>query len=222
MIAIENIEAFGIESAIRGMRNPMNSWERSDSKWVVDGNRIDFKIGSNDMDLATRLIKAGGCDRKFLRMIHIQADINAPRYWWPEWDQYKVATVTNSCSTMHKLGSRPLTIEDFSIDSEVVLSSTVQLDFGEFLKNYNKLIALWKKTENPTEKKEYWRLMIEWLPQSFMQKRTVDFNYETALAMYFQRRNHKLSEWHVVCDAIKSLPYMEDFIKALESKNGGN
>lgn len=212
----------GFMGAMRGMRNPMDSWSRSDSlfQYVNHPEKLKVKLGENDLDLASRLIKAGSCDRKFLRMIHIQCDVIAPMYWWKEFDTYKVGTVANSCSTMHKLGSRPLTIEDFSIDSEVLMTPIVQMDFGAFLVKYNRLISLWKKTESPEEKKEYWRLMIQWLPQSFMQRRTLDFNYETALAIIKQRKNHKLSEWHDFCDMLLELPYMKEFVSAMENKNG--
>ena len=205
MIEIRKPETFGWEGAIRGMRNPMNSWKRSDSKWSEIF--IGFELGENDLDLCAKLISAGPEHRKFLRMIRVQMDITAPLYWWKEFDTYKVGTVANSCSTMHRIHAKEFSLEDFSTehltDESIEMLEKVILwlngDRREFIRTKNKL---------------YWWQMIQLLPSSYNQKRTVDLNYETLMVIYKQRKNHKLDEWRTFCEAIKCLPYMEDFLFA--------
>lgn len=223
MIKFENIEVMGWEAAIRGMRNPMNSWENSDSGICFDTvachtcranrnhckSRIEnkeFVIGYNDMNLVTRLRKAGTDHRKFMRMIAVYVDITAPLYWWKEFDTYKVGTVANSCSTMHKIAEKEFTIEDFSCEHLenswlVHLKGTIKL-LNEARDTYH-----WCNTD---AKKEWWWQMIQLLPSSYNQKRTVMLNYEVLANIYKSRNNHKLDEWSVgFMDWIKSLPYSE-------------
>ena len=231
MIKLENYEVVGWEHAIRGMRNPMNSWEKSDSelhhgyvyrdecneRWESNGHL--FEIGPNDLDLMMRLRNAGTDHRKFMRMITVYVDITAPLYWWKEFDTYKIGTVANSCSTMHKIHEKEFTFEDFSrehlyagddIDG-MYYSTTAEEEFTsndvlkvviEALNNYRKQYLIAK------DKKDWWQ-MIQLLPSSYNQKRTVMLNYEVLANIYKSRRNHKLDEWHALCDWIKSLPCSE-------------
>lgn len=226
---IEHIEVYGWRAAIRGMRNPMNSWNRSDSQfWPSEFFKDSEKrwpgvltpevpfVGPNDLKLAKKLIAGGTEHRKFLRQIQISFDITVPRYVWTEFDTYKVATVRNSCSTMHKLGSKDLEASDFQ-DGEVLSSTLKELNgAGRAFRN---------KTEFTTQGyiilKGYdiVRYMKKILPEGFLQKATFTMNYETALSMYFQRRNHRLPEWRAdkpgsICSFIASLPYMKEFIEA--------
>ena len=227
MLKIENIEVLGWEAAIRGARNPMNSWKKSDSVFIdeegdwytisgdsgpfknVDGFSTDGEqvyIGPNDLDLITRLRNAGTDHRKFMRMITVYLDITAPLYWWKEFDTYKVGTVANSCSTMHKIHAKEFTLEDFSHEhllptAKKNLESTIDILNG-YRDQYN-------VDTNPEVKKEYWWQMIQLLPSSYNQRRTVMLNYEVLANMYKSRRNHKLDEWHTFCDWIESLPYSE-------------
>lgn len=236
MLKIENYEVLGWEHAIRGMRNPKNSWAKSDSTFkevaeidILDENgrprkqRIFFdalNIGPNDMDLMMRLRNGGSDDRKFMRMIVVYLDIEAPLYWWKEFDTYKVGTVANSCSTMHKIHSRDLTEEDFSTE-HLTSNSRTQLNCIIRLLNDNRKIhENWKETnadfKNKVElysKKDPWWQMIQMLPTSYNQKRTVMLNYEVLTNMYHARKTHKLDEWHTFCDWIKELPYSELIIK---------
>ena len=219
MIKFENTEVMGWEAAIRGMRNPMNSWEKSDSGWSPDwpidnyifvntdnDNYLELAIGPNDQKLMTALRNAGTDHRKFMRMITVYVDITAPLYWWKEFDTYKVGTVANSCSTMHKIAEREFTIEDFSCehleDSWLVhLKETIKL-LNEARDAYH-----WCNTDT---KKEWWWQMIQLLPSSYNQKRTVMLNYEVLANIYKSRNNHKLDEWSVgFMDWIKRLPYSE-------------
>lgn len=202
MIEIKRIRTFGWEGAIRGMRNPMNSWEKSDSNF--EGQIL---IGEEDLKLACNLIKAGSSDRKFLRMIHVQLDITAPLYWWKECDTYKIATVSNSCSTMHKIHSRDLTLDDFSTDKLTEENKKLIENIISAI-NFNRISF--------TKDKDMWYQMIQLLPSSYNQTRTLDLNYETLLNIYFQRRHHKLDEWKVLCNEIEKLPYMKNFIKSAE------
>ena len=232
MLKIENTEVVGWEAAIRGMRNPMNSWEKSDSKWysigiptsnpaAINDKNLSQKycIGDNDLDLMTRLRNAGTDHRKFMRMITVYLDITAPLYWWKEFDTYKVGTVANSCSTMHKIHEKEFTLEDFSCEhlyaedeiDGMYYSTTAEEEFTstdvlkvviESLNNYRKMYLATK------DKKEWWQ-MIQLLPSSYNQKRTVMLNYEVLANIYKSRRNHKLDEWHTFCDCIESLPYSE-------------
>ena len=198
MISLSNAVVFGWHSAIMGMRNPMNSWNKSDSVFYSD---FSCKIGQNDLDLMEKLIKAGAEHRKFLRMLHVQMDIEAPLYWWKEFDTYKVGTVANSCSTMHKIAAKEFTLDDFShehltgetdglwvnADGRDFMCSA--LDFCQItcdvLNHYRELYL-------KTKDKKYWWQMIQLLPSSYNQLRTVDLNYEVLLNQYFQRKDHKL------------------------------
>ena len=236
MLKIEKTEVVGWEAAIRGMRNPMNSWEQSDSdyrpilckrcdncmsyqleKWddceqceveqqtkTHDG----FMIGPNDYDLMMRLRNAGTDHRKFMRMIEVYVDITAPLYWWKEFDTYKVGTVANSCSTMHKIHEKEFTLEDFSIEhlNDDRSAEVSNLEWFEYL-----IIHLNRDRRKfiETKDKQYWWQMIQLLPSSYNQKRTVMLNYEVLANIYKSRRNHKLDEWHTFCDWIESLPYSE-------------
>lgn len=239
MLKIENVEVMGWEAAIRGMRNPMNSWEKSDSNpcailgeitdenrlWRCSGCKNEFVgrpnctiVGENDLDLMTRLRNAGTDHRKFMRMITVYLDITAPLYWWKEFDTYKVGTVANSCSTMHKIADKEFTLEDFSCEhltirqSMYVLKETVNTlnvfrDVylnGGILRHENGNRRCFGKKD-----KEIWWQLIQLLPSSYNQRRTVMLNYEVLANIYKSRRNHKLDEWHTFCDWIESLPYSE-------------
>ena len=198
MITLEKTEVYGWEAAIRGMRNPLNSWHLSDSKF--DG---EFDIGQNDYVLMMRLILGGSSHAKYRRMINVTVDITAPLYWWKEFDTYKVGTVANSCSTMHKIHARELTIDDFS--HERMTGSSLRLLKNCILNelNYNREMFL------ETKDNQYWHSMIQLLPSSYNQKRTVQLNYEVLAGIYLDRKNHKLDEWHAFCDWIEKLPYSE-------------
>ena len=208
MIEIKNTSVMNFETAIRGARNPLNSWNRLDSCFDSEGN---FVLGPNDLDLAKRLASAGSDHRKFMRMIFVSVDLNAPLYWWKEFDTYKVGTVANSCSTMHKIHSKPLTREDFSFDKMN----------EESLKMMDSLLEYFESVRQAyleTKDKALWYNMIQLLPSSFNQMRTVTLNYENLRNMYFARRSHKLDEWHVFCDWIKSLPYAKELICGEENE----
>ena len=194
MINITNTEIFGWQAALRGARNPMNSWSLMDSH--------DDVIGERDLQLAVKLSKAGTDHRKFMRMIIVQVDINAPRYWWTEFDTYKVGTVANSCSTMHKIHSKEFTMEDFSHEHLNGRGVVVMYEIIEVLNNYREKFL-------KTNDKDYWWNMIQLLPQSYNQLRTVTLNYEVLCNMYKARKNHKLDEWREFCEWIESLPYSE-------------
>lgn len=202
MIKIERTAVMNIENAIRGARNPLNSWDKSDSFYNDEG---EYVLGENDVSLGKRLCTAGSDHRKFVRQIFVSVDITAPLYWWKEFDTYKVGTVANSCSTMHKIHSKPFELDDFSHDhmtSETEEQMKLIVDYLEVLRN--KFIE--------TKDKKYWYDMIQFLPSSYNQMRTVTMNYENLTNMYYARRNHKLDEWHTYCDWIKTLPYAEEFI----------
>ena len=206
----ENTEVWGFEHAVRGMRNPLNSWDKGDSGYIDRRFNDQFYIGKNDLDLAQRLIKAGSEHRKFLRQIFVSVDITAPLYWWKEFDTYKVGTVANSTSTMHKLADTPITLDCFELTS-VKLCEAGKRYFQE-LENmrirYNEL-----KNTDAEKSKRYWKALIQLLPESWLQKRTVTMNYENVLNMYRHRKNHKLSEWSKsFCDWVKTLPYAEELI----------
>ena len=240
MLKIENTEIVGWEAAIRGMRNPMNSWEKSDSQTCTNCNgclpgqeceryKNETFIGPNDLDLMTRLRNAGTDHRKFMRMITIYLDITAPLYWWKEFDTYKVGTVANSCSTMHKIHDKEFTLDDFSCEhlfkeddvGGMYYSATAEEEFTsmdvlkvviEALNTYRKTyIAVKADTVSDYDhtSKEYWLQMIQLLPSSYNQRRTVMLNYEVLANIYKSRRNHKLDEWHIFCDWIERLPYSE-------------
>lgn len=205
MIKIEDIEVVGWEHAIRGMRNPMNSWEKSDSGWSFNRSCTMLTIGPNDQNLMMTLRNAGTDHRKFMRMITVYLDITAPLYWWKEFDTYKVGTVANSCSTMHKIAAKEFTLDDFSHehlqkDSVAVLESVIHTlnVHREWFNN--------KVLDDP--KIDWWQ-MIQLLPSSYNQKRTVMLNYEVLANIYKSRRNHKLDEWVEFCKWIETLPYSE-------------
>lgn len=198
---IDKIEVFGWEAAIRGMRNPMNSWEKLDSKYYEGG----VEIGDNDLKLMQRLLLAGTEHYKFMRYITVYMDIDAPLYWWKEFDTYKFCE-KNSTSTMHKITSRPLTYQDFEFDFENEHRNNIINGLNSMIENY-------KKAENVTAKEENFRMIIQELPSAFKQTRTVVTNYAEIRNMYFQRKNHKLKEWkEIFLEAIKSLPYSEELI----------
>ncbi len=206
MIKIENTEVFGFEAAIRGARNPMNSWARSDSGFEeTESGETVYKLGENDKDLMTRLVKAGNEHRKFMRQIVIWTDITAPLYWWKEYDTYKVGTVANSCSTMHKLTYKPFERDDFSHDH---LSETGLEALDSLIVTLNKLRDRYLENK---DKQDWWD-MIQLLPSSYNQRRTVSLNYENALSIYRQRRGHKLDEWHVFRHWVEGLPCAEELI----------
>ena len=241
MIKIEHVETLGWEAAIRGMRNPMNSWEKSDSEWHLIGARgtnqavandkylrEKYCIGNNDINLMKRLCNSGTDHRKFMRMITVYMDITAPLYWWKEFDTYKVGTVANSCSTMHKIADKEFTLEDFSHDnlyaeddiSGMYYSTTAEEEFTstdvlkviiEALNNYRKMYLASK------DKKDWWQ-MIQLLPSSYNQRRTVMLNYEVLANMYKSRRNHKLDEWVDFCAEIERFPHSELITKKEDDK----
>ena len=203
MIKIENIDVYGWEAAIRGARNPMNSWDRMDSCY----NNGEFEIGENDYDLLRRLTIAGPEHRKWNRMVTVTMDITAPLYFFKEYDTYKVGTVANSCSTMHKIQAKKFEMSDFSV--EHLRSLRVMHEVIDELNFY-------RDKFNKDKKKEDWWEMIQLLPTSYNQKRTVHLNYEVLGTIYHQRRHHKLDEWHVFCDTIKTLPYSEFITREFE------
>ncbi len=204
MLKCERTAVMNLENALRGMRNPMNSWAKSDSHY--DGD--EYVIGEADLDLAERLAKSGTDHRKYLRMIFVSVDVTGPLYWWKEYDTYKVGTVANSTSTMHKIHSKPFGREDFSCDrmSDVALASLDQT-----------IAVLEERRLKYVETKDtaYWHDMIQLLPSSYNQMRTTTLNYETLINIYYARRNHKLPEWHVYCDWIRSLPYAAELITGI-------
>lgn len=203
MLKIENCEVTGWEAAIRGMRNPKNSWGKSDSEYLVEDEHgpTCAYIGPNDWKLMSTLRNAGTDHRKFMRMVIVYADIIAPLYWWKEYDTYKVGTVANSCSTMHKITDKEFTLDDFSHEH---LASPVQ-DFMPIINSLNTYRELYLEEKN----KLWWWQIIQLLPSSYNQKRTVMLNYEVLANMYKSRRNHKLDEWHTLCEWMENLPYSE-------------
>ena len=205
MIKIENIDVYGFEVAIRGARNPMNSWDRMDTCY----NNGEFEIGENDYKLLKNLTIAGPEHRKWNRMVTVTMDITAPLYWWKEYDTYKVGTVANSCSTMHKIQAKKFEMSDFSVEHlDRIASETFKIVINEL--NLN------RKLFNETKDKKYWWNMIQLLPTSYNQKRTVHLNYEVLGTIYHQRRHHKLDEWVEFCDIIKTLPYSEFITREFE------
>lgn len=234
MIKVENIDVWGFEHAVRGMRNPMNSWDKSDSKWEFEYIGMDdtpnagidkFVVGQNDLDLMKRLYKAGTEHRKYLRQIFVSMDITAPLYWWKEFDTYKVGTVANSCSTMHKIAAKEFELDDFSWEQ--------LLNTGCDLIEYTWQNGLFKKMVQPlqlltdfiipslnvcrekyieTKDKKYWWQMIQLLPSSYNQKRTITMNYENVISMIKQRKNHKLDEWRDFVCCLRQLPYVDEIM----------
>ena len=210
MIKLERTSVMNLENAIRGARNPMNSWDKSDSYYDETGNYV---LGENDLSLAKRLAVAGSDHRKYLRQIFVSVDITAPLYWWKEFDTYKVGTVANSTSTMHKIHSKPFEREDFSCD---------RLDEGglclldaiiDYLEEQRLAFCEDKTNRQP------WHNMIQLLPSSYNQMRTVTMNYENLINIYYARKTHKLAEWHTMCDWISELPYAADIIKIKDKKD---
>lgn len=248
MLKIENVEVMGWEAAIRGMRNPKNSWDKSDSFckpstenccgchdydkcayiFETTGKPYRGDIGPNDLDLMTRLRNAGTDHRKFMRMITVYLDITAPLYWWKEFDTYKVGTVANSCSTMHKITDKEFTRDDFScehllgddsVPDHEYQSSTYVLDMVIQSLNFWRNEYLNGTESGISKDKRWWWQLIQLLPSSYNQRRTVMLNYEVLANIYKSRRNHKLDEWHTFCDWIESLPYSE-LITGKEKNNG--
>lgn len=214
MIKIEQTEVYGWEAAIRGMRNPLNSWDKSDSNLLtivrMDGKYIEDFIGDDDLDLMKRLAKAGHSHSKYRRMINVTCDITAPLYWWKEYDTYKVGTVANSCSTMHKIHSKEFTLDDFSC--EYLWGDRDERDVDEPIGIMNIVIDtlnVHREEFIKTKDKYFWWQMIQLLPTSYNQLRTVQLNYEVLANMYHDRKNHKLDEWREFCKWIESLPYSE-------------
>ena len=202
MIKVERISVMNFENAIRGARNPLNSWARMDSYYDENHN---FVLGENDLSLASRLAKAGSDHRKSLRQVIVSMDITAPLYWWKEFDTYKVGTVANSTSTMHKIQAKEFSREDFSCDRMT----------DEALAVLDSMIAFLESERvkfNETKDKSAWHNMIQLLPSSFNQMRTVSMNYEVLINIYYARRHHKLAEWHELCEAIEALPYAKELI----------
>lgn len=243
MLKIENTEIVGWKAAIRGMRNPMNSWERADTEFHGGSVRFDdcnkrwedngylMSLGFNDLDLMTRLRNAGTDHRKFMRMIAVYVDLTGPLYWWKEFDTYKVGTVANSCSTMHKIADKEFALDDFSCEhligspipnfnkpchvTEKTMNGNASYSFGlnatpyDFMYWTIEVLNIYRNLYLETKDKKYWWQMIQLLPSSYNQKRTIMLNYEVLANIYKSRRNHKLDEWHTFCDWIERLPYSE-------------
>ena len=212
MIKIENTEVYGFKAAIRGMRNPMNSWDRSDSdcKTIIrdNGKYVEDFIGDNDLKLMKNLVKAGSDHSKFMRMITVTCDITAPLYFYKEWDTYKVGTVRNSCSTMHKIADKAFTYDDFSIEHIGGVPNCDPLYFSAF----ETIIEVLNEARHcylDTRDKAYWWQMIQLLPSCYNQRSTVQLNYAVLRNIYHARKNHKLDEWHTFCEWVESLPYSE-------------
>lgn len=222
MITIENVETYGWQATVRGMRNPMNSWDKSDSRFCMDCDGCPYKdqpncdslpmengkcffLGENDLSLMKRLSTAGDDHGKFLRMIGVSMDITAPLYFWKEFDTYKVGTVANSCSTMHKIQAKEFTIDDFSHDHLLANAEEVLRHTIDALNEYRNMY-------NETKDKDYWWQMIQLLPSSYNQKRTVTLNYAVLRHMYAARKSHKLDEWRTFCNLVSWLPYATDLI----------
>lgn len=216
MLTIENAETFGWEAAIRGMRSPKNSWDKSDSCWSsTNENGTDkplYIIGENDLKLMHTLAAAGQDHGKFLRMIHVQLDVTAPLYWHKEADQYKVGTVTDSCSTMHKIHAKEFDVNDFSHEHVEELTGDDYNTSYDFLLRTVDILNYYRKKFLETGDKVYWWQLIQLLPSSFNQRRTWDLNYAVLRNIYHARRNHKLDEWHTLCDWIETLPYAKELI----------
>lgn len=205
MIKIENVEVHGWESAIRGCRNPKNSWDRMDSYQ----DTTCYHIGPNDHDLMMRLAKAGSEHAKYRRMIVVYVDITAPLYWWKEFDTYKVGTVANSCSTMHKIAEKEFTLEDFSCEHLIEDNTRLALFPKDIMRSIIKCLNRYRNEYLKTKDKAFWWQMIQLLPSSYNQRRTLMLNYEALANIYRQRKNHKLDEWREFCQWIKTLPYSE-------------
>lgn len=212
MIKVEEIRVAGYEPAIRGMRNPMNSWDKSDSRWeeysgadqARTGEKFYFEIGPNDMDLMRRLFKAGTEHRKFMRMIVVWCDVTAPLYWWKEFDTYRMGVEKNSCSTMHKIHAKEFEMDDFSYENLILGDGT------GVLRGVINALNAFRNNFLKTKDKKFWWQLIQLLPSSYNQRRTVMLNYEVAVAMMKQRRGHKLDEWREFVKILNNLPYMQE------------
>lgn len=225
MIKIENTDVYGFEAAIRGMRNPMNSWDKSDSHWgcddiwCVECDKLNdcnhsyfvkaYSVGENDLKLMKNLSKAGTDHSKYLRMITVTCDITAPLYWYKEFDTYKVGTVANSCSTMHKIHDRPFTVHDFSYD-HLMIDAKHNLNFCQVLEDLVDILNSARNGYLDTGDKQYWWQMIQLLPSSYNQRRTVQLNYQVLKNMYHARKTHKLDEWREFCNWCETLPYFKE------------
>lgn len=205
MIKFDETQVFGFEGAIRGMRNPKNSWDKSDSEYKMYPYEDEYRVGDNDLTLMKRLVNAGTDHSKFMRMIGVWTDITAPQYWWHEFDTYKVGTVRNSCSKMHTIHIKPFTYDDFTHEGIDEVGQPYKEHFQIYVDTLEKL----RKRFDDTQDKKYWRAIIEMLPESYNMRATVMLNYQVLRTMYHARKNHKLSEWHTFCDWIKLLPYSE-------------
>ena len=240
----KNTEVWGFKHALRGMRNPMNSWDKSDTEFSEAIDNIEYypspgviltmttnplKIGENDMKLCKKLIAGGTEHRKFLRQIFVSVDITAPLFWWKEFDTYKVGTVANSTSTMHKLATTPITLDCFEIDDlneDIGIVSATHYDVKQLTESLILSLEELRKQYLTTQDKRYWKELIRWLPEGWLQTRTVTLNYENLLTIYRQRKNHKLNEWsgkdnnklENFIGWMLDLPYMKEFIDAVESK----
>ena len=227
MIKIENVDVYGWEAAIRGMRNPMNSWSKSDSSYFYSESSYPHSgefvhIGKNDLVLMKSLIKAGSDHRKFLRFINVTCDITAPLYWWKEFDTYKVGTVRNSCSTMHTIAKKEFTLDDFSIEhiesidfidvDALGYTDCSSIDNWTLAKLIVEVLNFNRKKYLETKGKGYWWQIIQLLPSSYNQRATVQLNYEVLMKMYHERKNHRLDEWKTFCEWVKTLPYMGELL----------
>ena len=224
MIKVENIDVWGFEHAVRGMRNPMNSWDKSDSYFEdeIDVNSKAFSIGENDLDLMRRLYNAGSEHRKYLRQIFVSMDITAPLYWWKEFDTYKIGTTVDSCSTMHKIAAKRFELDDFSHEHLKEDSYQILNNVCEILNDWRYIYlngSAWCEKHD----KEVWWQMIQLLPSSYNQKRTVTMNYENVVTMIRQRTGHKLDEWREFVEILKDLPYVKDIMNVMgETTNETN
>ena len=232
MIKVENIDIYGWEAAVRGMRNPMNSWQKSDSYAYGGPIYKGYELGSNDLDLMKRLAKNGSVHAKYRRMIIVSMDITAPLYWWKEFDTYKVGTVANSCSTMHKITDKEFTLDDFSCERLISEPSDDRSDIAGdknlaavdvdgrscyytplgFLRMTCDVLNRYRKLYLETKDKKFWWQMIQLLPSSYNQRRTVQLNYEVLSHLYSDRHDHKLDEWREFCNIVGTLPYAKDLI----------
>ena len=208
MLNVSNVSVMNLENAMRGARNPMNSWAKSDSYY---NENHEYVLGENDLNLAKRLCKAGSDHRKFIRQIMVSIDITAPLYWWKEYDTYKVATVANSTSTMHKIHSKPFELEDFSCDH--MTPETLQ-----FMQTVVDQLEIIRNRYLEEKDKKHWYDLIQLLPSSYNQLRTCTLNYETLTNIYYARKHHKLDEWHTFCDFIETLPYAKELILKVDDK----
>ena len=221
MIKVENIDSWGFEHAIRGMRNPMNSWDKSDTEFGDSYGMPTMYLGENDLALMKKLYKAGTEHRKYLRQIFVSMDITAPLYWWKEFDTYKVGTVANSCSTMHTIHKKEFTLNDFSYDQLTDWSNGSSYIIDEdgyyytavgVLEFIIKALNQYRKLYLDTKDKQSWYNMIQLLPSSYNQKRTITMNYENVITMIKQRTGHKLDEWNIFVEELKKLPYIKEII----------